>query len=343
LRDLQWRRRRFLIAVLATGLVFAMTLLLSGTSNALHSQDRRIIDSFGADSWFVAENASGPFTTTTPVLVDAADALANEDGVDRAAPVLLSRATVDVSERRDANLVGIPVDGLGIPEIADGRWLKGSGEVVLDTELDADVGDRVNVGGVRALVVGKARDVTYFFGTPTVYMPLEDAQAQLFGGQPLANAVVVTGDPAEVPDGLQKLSVADVREDLARPTKSGDDTISLINALLWIVAAGIIGSIVYLSSLERARDFAVMKATGASSGSLLGGLALQAIILSILSAIVAGVLAQLILPSFPFAVEIDVATYVALVVVAVVIGLIASVAGLQKTVRVDPALAFGGN
>jgi putative ABC transport system permease protein len=30
LRDLQWRRRRFLIAVAATALVFAMSLLMAG-------------------------------------------------------------------------------------------------------------------------------------------------------------------------------------------------------------------------------------------------------------------------------------------------------------------------
>ena len=30
LRDLQWRRRRFLIAVVATALVFAMSLLMAG-------------------------------------------------------------------------------------------------------------------------------------------------------------------------------------------------------------------------------------------------------------------------------------------------------------------------
>jgi putative ABC transport system permease protein len=46
------------------------------------------------------------------------------------------------------------------------------------------------------------------------------------------------------------------------------------------VAAGIIGSIVYLSALERQREFAVLKATGAANRSLLAGLALQAVLLS---------------------------------------------------------------
>jgi putative ABC transport system permease protein len=45
--------------------------------------------------------------------------------------------------------------------------------------------------------------------------------------------------------------------------------------LLWIVAAGIIALIVYLTALERVRDFAVLKATGTSNSTLFGALALQ--------------------------------------------------------------------
>ena len=38
LRDLQWRRRRFLIAVVATALVFAMSLLMAGADAGLTSE-----------------------------------------------------------------------------------------------------------------------------------------------------------------------------------------------------------------------------------------------------------------------------------------------------------------
>ena len=58
-----------------------------------------------------------------------------------------------------------------------------------------------------------------------------------------------------------------MRADLKRPTQRGDQTIQFINVLLWIAAVGIVGSIVYLSAIERVREFAVMKATGASNGS----------------------------------------------------------------------------
>jgi len=130
-----------------------------------------------------------------------------------------------------------------------------------------------------------------------------------------------------------KRDVEDIRESPA---------IDIINLLLWFVAAAIIASIVYLTALERTRDFAVLKATGASNGTLFGALLLQSLVLSAAAALVAVVLALLLAPLFPFRMSIDASSYVLLAVIAIVIGTLASLAGLRRAVGVDPALAFGG-
>ncbi len=62
LRDLEWRRRRFAIAVLATGLVLALALLLTGVRASFDNEIDRTVSSFGADQWLVVEGAVGPFT-----------------------------------------------------------------------------------------------------------------------------------------------------------------------------------------------------------------------------------------------------------------------------------------
>lgn len=200
----------------------------------------------------------------------------------------------------------------------------------------------MRVAGRDLRVVGLAEQVTWYFGTPTLFVSLADAQAIAFGGQSLATAVVTTGTPEVAPTGLRMLDEAQVVTDLQRPLKSSTDTVTLLNSLLWMVAAGIIGSLVYLSALERSRDFAVLKATGSTNRGLLGGLVLQAMILSGVSAVVAVLVAAVLTPMMPFAVEIPVSTYVQLGVVVVAVGLVASVAGLRRTVKVEPALAFGG-
>lgn len=50
LRELQWSRRRFAVAVLATALVFALGLLMSGVSASFDNEIDRTVGSFGADA-----------------------------------------------------------------------------------------------------------------------------------------------------------------------------------------------------------------------------------------------------------------------------------------------------
>ena len=93
-----------------------------------------------------------------------------------------------------------------------------------------------------------------------------------------------------------------------------------MGVLLAIVAACIVGSVIYLSALERVRDFAVFKATGTGTPALLGGLAVQAMIVSLVAAAVGAVLALLLAPTFPMPAEIPTVAFVVLPVVAVIVG-----------------------
>ena len=342
LRDLQWRRRRFLIAVLATSLVFALTLLLSGAGNGLRNEASRTVQAFDADAWFVAEGASGPFTTSSLLPESTAADVAGLDGVERADPFLFMRSTSDTSNPTDVNVIGFRAGGLGTPEADEGRAPRRRGEALVDAGLGSDVGEEIEIGGQTFLVSGVANDISFNFGVATVYVPLADVQAMAFEGQPLATSVVTRGVPSATAEGLTQLTNAQVVSDMRRPMASGLQTIDFINALLWLIAAGIIGSIVYLSALERTRDFAVMKATGAGNGPLLAGLALQALVLSAASAAVAVVLARPLKAGFPFSIDIPSSAYVILLVVALLVGFMASLAGLRRAVRVDPAVAFGG-
>ena len=61
LRDLQWRKRRFVIAIVGTGLVFAMTLVLTGLANGFRVEATRTVDSLGVDAFLVKTGATGPF------------------------------------------------------------------------------------------------------------------------------------------------------------------------------------------------------------------------------------------------------------------------------------------
>jgi putative ABC transport system permease protein len=342
-RDLSWRRRRFAIAVFATALVFAITLLMSGIKQHFHNEVARTVKSMDADAWVVPAGTFGPFTSTNLFPASAARRIAALPGVTRADPLVLFRETVEVPNARDLNVIGYTLGGIGTPAVAHGRDVQKSGEIVVDSSLGVHVGETLKVLRRSFRVVGTTHGITYLGGTPTAFLSVRDAQQMLLQGARLATAVGVRGTPrAPLPSGLVSRTNAQVRTDLGRPLKQAVGTIGVITVLLWLIAAGIIAAILYMSALERVREFAVMKATGAANSFVMSGLALQAITLSVAAAIVAIVLARLLVPAVPIAVEIPSAAYVELVVVSLTVGVLGSAAGLRRMLSVDPAAAFGG-
>ncbi len=340
LRDLQFRSRRFVIAILVTSLVFGIALAIDGMRRSVEHESPAIVALFGADQWFVARGATGPFTTTNVFDSSNQDELRDADGVKRADAVVLSR-TVAGSPAKDVNLVGHVPGGLGRPPLADGRAVKKSGEAVVSPGLPTAVGERLVVGGKSFRVVGKTSEGRYYFGIPSVFVSLEDAQEIVFKGQPLAMAIAVTGN-ADTPDGMKTLTNDEVVSDLNRPVEGGVQSIVVMAALMWVIAAGIIGLIVYLSAIERIRDFAVFKATGAPNRLIVGGLMLQAVLVAFAAGILAIGVSKLVGLGLPFPSELGMAGVLQLVVISILVGVLASIAGVRRALSTDPAVAFGG-
>jgi putative ABC transport system permease protein len=341
LRDLQWRRRRFIIAAAGTSLVFALTLVLAGISNSFRVEAANSIAVFGADEFVVKVGVAGPFT---PAAFPAgmAPAVARIPGVSRADPVVVGRVLYRATNPSDVVVVGHGVGGLGTPSLSSGRAVATSGEAVVDDSLGVATGAVAHLGDRDFKVVGTTHGQTAFGGQPEAYMLLGDAQALSLGAAPVITALAVRGHAAQVPAGLQVVDLAASRADLMRPLKHAIGTIDMIEYLLWAVAASIIGSVVYLSAMERVRDFAVLKATGSSSTALLMGVASQSVLLALTSAVLSVLLAVVLARSMPMAVVMPATAFAALPAVAALVGLLASVSGVRRALAVDPALAFGG-
>jgi putative ABC transport system permease protein len=342
LRDLQWRARRFLIAGAGAAVVFALTLVLAGLVSSFTSEASRVVDAVGADSWVVRDGVDGVFTTPSVVPASVAAQVAKEPGVRRADPIVVLHHTLHFRGVQDVNLVGYVDGGLGEPRLRSGRLPRTASEVVVDASAGAGLGQRVALAGRQLTVVGLTQGLTMNAGQPLVHLRLADAQDLLVSGARVATAVVTEGVPERLPDGYVVRSRERTRSDLLRPIRGALSSLQLTLALLWCVAALVIGSVVYLSALERGRDFAVYKATGWSTCSLAAGLALEAVLLSTSAALLGLVVAQALLPLFPLTFQVPMSARVLLPVVGGLVGLLASAAGLRRAVGVDPALAFGG-
>lgn len=343
LRDLQWRRRRFLIAVVGTSLVFAMTLVLTGLSNGFTVEAEETVEDFQVDTWVVRAGAPGPFLGAAPIPADAVEEVAAAPGVETAGGFVYGRRSIgEGASLEDVNVYGAAAGGPAMPDPTEGRRPESPGEALVSTALGPDVGETFELAGTEVTVVGRVADSTSVAGVPNAFLLLEDARNVVFSGAPIVSAVATHGTPAEVPDGLVALDATAALDDLLRPLEQPRSSISFVAVLLWLVAGLIIGSVVYLSALERVRDFAVFKAVGVSTRAILGGLAAQAAILALAASLVGILVGVLLAPVFPMRVDIPSRAFVLLPALAVGVGVVASTVGMRRVTTVDPALAFGG-
>jgi putative ABC transport system permease protein len=343
LRDMQWRKRRFVIAILSTAIIFGMTLALTGLANGFRVEAEKTVDSLGVDVFLVKEGASGPFVGATPFAPVDLQRIAAAPGVVAAAPLVYAGGTVTLGDAtRNADLFGAPERGPGMPALTQGRPPSTADEVAVSSTLGRKVGEDIEIASRRLRIVGIVENSTALANLPNVFFTTVGAQQVVYGGQPLVASIGVRGTLGQAPAGYRAVDRAGAIADLLRPLKVAVNSITIVAIMLWIVAALIVGSVIYLSALERLRDFAVFKAIGVPTRSVLGGLALQAVVVALCAAAVGAVLSMLLGPLFPMQVIVPVQAFVALPVVAVVIGLVASAAGLHRAVSVDPALAFGG-
>ena len=340
-RDARWRWKRFLTGGLAAALVLGLTVLLTGFVAQINSEISRTVDAIGGSGFVVAAGTPGPFTSVSPIPVTIGDAL--EAAGTRAGPLIIVLQTVSrESGPLDVYVIGYEPGRRGEPVLAAGRLPNAAGEVVIDSSAARPVGSKIEIRGISYAVVGTTKDLTVLAGRPEVFMLLPDAQHAFLGGQPLAMAFAVDAPVAAPPPGTTYIDRAAGKRDLRRPLGKMVESISVFRILLWLVAAAIVGSVLYLSALERAREMAVHKATGAASRDLVAGLVLQAVCLALASGVGAILLALVLAPIFPVGISFSPGLLVSAPVVAVVVGVIGSIAGLRRVLHVDPALAFGG-
>jgi putative ABC transport system permease protein len=341
LRDLQFRRRQFGIAVVGAAVVFGLTLLLTGMSAGLNQEIKTTVNSVGADAWIVPAGIPGPFSSNVAMPAATAGTVATLPGVSKAVPMVRvgNQAVRPDGSGQEIGVIGMPAGGLGgtraIPS--------GPGLAIVSDRLGVSKGETIEIAGRRLRVDGIISGASYFAGVPTVYLTLADAQAIGFGGRPLANAIVTRGTPrGPVPAGLVARTPTQIETDLRTPVKNAISTIGAIRVLMWLVAALIIGAVAYLSAIDRVRDFAVLKAVGGSSRTLAMSLMLQAVLAALLAALVAVGLARLMKPAVTVPVLFQGSAVLLLLAVAAIVGMLSSLVALRRAVAVDPALAFGG-
>ena len=204
-----------------------------------------------------------------------------------------------------------------------------------------DIGDTVVIGTGEFVVVGMTEKATFDLANAAVFMSKDDLDQVFFGGDDLITTIAMVGEPSSVPDGLEVQTRDQVFDDLLVKAEDAKRSIDAFTITLWVLAVVIVGAILYLAALERIRDFAIFKATGASNLDLVLGLTLQAVILGAISGVAAIGLAHVLLPIYPGLLSLPAADVWVAVPVAIVIAALSSVVGVRRAISVDPSQAFG--
>lgn len=343
LSDLRYRARQFTIATIGAGLAFAMALLLAGLVAGFSVEIDQTVSGLGATSWVVKTGSTGRIASLAPLPQSTVLAVAAEPGVRRAIPIAVVPQTAQLAHSADGvTLIGLGGGGLAAPPLQQGHEVEGSGQAVVDARLHLSPGAVFTVDGRRFTVVGVTSGRTLFGGEPDTYVTLADFQSAVFEHQPIINAVLTVGTPQHLPAGLVTLTNDQIEQ--ASLSQMGNAVSSINNSkyFMWLVAAVIVASLVYVAALERKSDFAVLKALGASSRALFVGLAIEAVAVTLIAAGFGALIAQFMSGIFQQPVDIPTSAYVVLPLSAVVVGLLASLSALRRAISADPAAALAG-
>ena len=137
LRDMQWRRRRFVIAILSTAIIFAMTLVLTGLANGFRVEAEKTVDSLGRRPVHRQGRRIRPVRRGDAVRTGGiAHESPNAPGVDAAAPLAYAGGTATLGgSTRNVDIFGAPENGPGMPAVSEGRPPSSPDEVAVSSTL----------------------------------------------------------------------------------------------------------------------------------------------------------------------------------------------------------------
>ena len=181
LRDMQWRKRRFAIAILSTSIIFAMTLVLTGLANGFRVEADKTVDSLGVDLFLVKAGASGPFVGATPFALADLPRIASTPGVVAAAPLAYAGGTATLGDvTRNVDIFGAPERGPGMPAVSEGRPPSTPDEVAVSSTLGRGIGDDVEIASRRLHIVGMVENSTALANLPNVFLTTRGAQQLVY-------------------------------------------------------------------------------------------------------------------------------------------------------------------
>ena len=351
LRDLRFARGRFVLIGAVVALITVLVGFLSGLTGGLATQNISAVLALPADrvvfSAPLAGDTSVSFSDST-ITEQQATAWAAIHGVASAEPVGISQTRGEANGTRAAIAVfGVQAGFDATSPTIDGRLgLSASAAKA----LRATDGDDVTIAGTSYTVETIGGD-SWYSHTPVVQMTLHDWHAYSAStGNPdtYATVLAVTGSPNwDAADAANATSSKTVLGSLTALSafRSEIGSLLLMVAMLFGISGLVIGAFFTVWTMQRKSDIAVLKALGASTGSLIRDALGQALVVLLLGIGVGlglvtlfGALAG---TALPFLLSPLTTAVPGLIMVA--LGLSGAAFALRSVTSADPLTALGSN
>ena len=280
-------------------------------------------------------------------------------------PLQLSKARDEGGRKFDVQLVGYdPSIGLGGPlAIVGGKSPPGPGEVVIDKAMsdrfDIDIGDRLVRGASSLTVVGKSAGGDLVF-TQVAFATLDSVADYLMLDPPTQRTffLLTLDDPAEKDEFAKRLEVRAPNltfftgEEFADQTRHrllGNILPMLVVVLIvaFIVGLAVAGLTIYTATVEKSREYGILKAEGFTNGFLYRVVVEQSLVTSALGFILGAGLTVLIAPFAQdlvpqFVVLVRWQDLLGITGATLLMALMASYIPVRRLAQIDPVTVFKG-
>ncbi|MGE0308047.1 MAG: ABC transporter permease [Acidimicrobiia bacterium] len=341
------------------GLALMLILLLDGLWAGITTSITTYEDHVGAQL-YVVQSGTRNFFGAISVLPDTTIAQVRADpDVEWAANVRGFFAVIELRDRKVPTFVigSMPDDHGGPWELRKGRAPATDNEITIGTVIARqhgidvdDVNDRLDIMGQQFTVVGTTTDA---FMASFVFMTHAATDRLLRSPNTTSFVLVGTNRPDAVRArfdgaGLTVLDRPDLaRDDLELMARAYEVPLRVMRIVTFAVGSLVIALTAYSAIMERRRDYGMLKAIGAGSRHLLAIAVKQAMIVSAVGLLTAGVLflagRALITSARPqFVIVATVGNVGRAAAMAFMMGALAAVVPAARLARLEPATAFRG-
>jgi putative ABC transport system permease protein len=307
-RNLFQDKTRLALSIGGVALAVMLILILKGFLTGMNRQITSYIDQ-SPGSIVVAQKGVSNLLGATSILPPTASSQVEAvDGVDKVIPILSQFVILDLHEKKQpAYMIGYdPELGGGPWKIAEGREPTTSTEMIMDGVLakrhDLKIGDNFTIMGQDFTIIGFSEGTTswmtsfFFILKPAAETLLRAPGATSFlliGTKAGTNVADIQSRLNELP-GINAVTNAEMSaNDLKLFAKVFSAPLKLMVGIAFLVGTMIVGLVIYTATVERQREYGVMKAIGAANKVLYQVVTAQALVAALAGALAGVVLAYL--------------------------------------------------